>query len=347
MKLSRRGKSVRRRRHTKRTGKHLRYRGKKVRASKRYRRGIGDRGHTKKTHRKIYRGRVKKGGVDEKHWEKVQWTNVVKDNPSKKQATGKLVYKKDSTFSLTSESKYFRVILETQSGLIEVTDHPPYPPYPPYNYMKFKVTMERYKDDDKIEVDKIFTVYFDFGYIPPSEALNNRLGKLDLWANNPDKIRWFLFQTTEDGKRIEQKDIRVLADITRRDNISVNFVSHYEMPALVDTKTNSVSFNFPEKFSNITGYDKSNKSKSDNYIFYGTTIGLLINGPDDDKSNTAFFNSLATEMYRKVKRVALDAAEAAVNAAIALYESKHTVPTDDKARTPATVASSSSTLTAE
>jgi hypothetical protein len=63
MKLSRRGKSVRRRRHTKRVGKHLRYKGKKVRASKRYHRGIGGRGHTKKTHRKTYGGRVKRGGV--------------------------------------------------------------------------------------------------------------------------------------------------------------------------------------------------------------------------------------------------------------------------------------------
>jgi len=53
MKLSRRGK------HTKRTGKHLSYKGKKVRASKRYHRIKSGRGHTKKT----YRGRVKKGGV--------------------------------------------------------------------------------------------------------------------------------------------------------------------------------------------------------------------------------------------------------------------------------------------
>ena len=63
MKLSRRGKSARRGRHTKRTGKHLRYKGKKVRASKRYHRIKSGRGHTKKTHRKTYGGRVKRGGV--------------------------------------------------------------------------------------------------------------------------------------------------------------------------------------------------------------------------------------------------------------------------------------------
>ena len=52
MKLSRRGKSARQGRHTKRARKNLRYKGKKVHGSKRYHRGIGDRGHTKKTHRK-------------------------------------------------------------------------------------------------------------------------------------------------------------------------------------------------------------------------------------------------------------------------------------------------------
>lgn len=326
MKLSRRGKSVRRRRHTKRTGKHLRYKGKKVRGSKRYHRRIGDRGHTKKIHRKIYRGRVKKGGVDEDNWVNLKWTDVVKDNPSKIEATGKLVYKKDSTFSLTSESKYFRVILETQSKLIKHNN---------LHFMKFKVTMERYKEGKVGEIDKIFTVYFAFGYIPPSRTYSDILDRLGRF---PDEIRWFLFQTTEDGKIIKQKDIRELADITGRDNISVNFVSHDRMQALVDTKNDSVSFNFPEKFSNITGYDKSNDSKSDNYIFYGSNLGLT-NWPDYDKSNTAFFNSLATEMYRTVKNVAYAAALTAAKAAIAVYESEHTVPTNDEARTPAVASS--------
>jgi len=63
MKLSRRGKSARRGRHTKRARKNLRYKGKKVRGSKRYHRIKSGRGHTKKTHRKTYGGRVKRGGV--------------------------------------------------------------------------------------------------------------------------------------------------------------------------------------------------------------------------------------------------------------------------------------------
>ena len=290
MKLSRRGKSVRRRRDTKRTGKHLRYRGKKVRASKRYRRGTGDRGHTKKTHRKIYRGRVKKGGVDETRWENEQWTNV-KDNPSNIEATGKLVYKKDSTFSLTSESKYFRVILETQPELIEVTsDH-----HPPYNYMKFKVTMERYKDGDKREVDKrevdkVFEVYFSFGYIVPQDNLFASPG----YSTAPGKpSQYYLIQLTETGIQIKQ-NLRVY----KYPEKIYQTEQRIHMQLLFDNLTKRYYINFPEKFSNIKGYDDiSNKSKSDNYIFYGTTIGLVTNWPDDDKSNTAFFNSLATQMY--------------------------------------------------
>ena len=61
MKLSRRGKSARRGRHTKRAGKHLRYRGKKVRGSKRYHRGRG--GGRVRTHK---RGkRLQRGGLAE------------------------------------------------------------------------------------------------------------------------------------------------------------------------------------------------------------------------------------------------------------------------------------------
>ena len=60
MKLSRRGKhvkSTRRGRHTKRAGKHLRYRGKKVRASKRYSRGRGGgRVRTYKRGKRLQRG---------------------------------------------------------------------------------------------------------------------------------------------------------------------------------------------------------------------------------------------------------------------------------------------------
>ena len=57
MKLSRRGKSVRRRRHTKRAGKHLRYKGKKVRALKRYSRGRGrGRVRTYKRGKRLQRG---------------------------------------------------------------------------------------------------------------------------------------------------------------------------------------------------------------------------------------------------------------------------------------------------
>jgi hypothetical protein len=56
MKLSRRGKSARRGRHTKRARKNLRYKGKKVRGSKRYHRGH------KRTHK---RGRrLQRGGVN-------------------------------------------------------------------------------------------------------------------------------------------------------------------------------------------------------------------------------------------------------------------------------------------
>ena len=286
MKLSRRGKSSRRVRHTKRTGKKLRYKSKKVRASKRYRRGTGDRGHTKKTHRKIYRGRVKKGGVDETHWEKEQWI-VVTGDPSKIEATGKLVYKKDSTFSLTSESKYFRVILETQPELFEVTSDPP---DPPYNYMKFKVTMERYKDGDNREVDKVFEVYFSFGYIVPQANLFARPG----YSTAPGKpSQYYLIQLTEAGIPIKQ-NLRVYK---YPENI-YQTEQRTHMRLLFNDLTKRYYINFPEKFSNIKGYDDiSNKSKFDNYIFYGTTIGLVTNWPDDDKSNTAFFNSLATQMY--------------------------------------------------
>jgi len=292
MKLSMRGKSVRRRRHTKRTGKNLRYKGKKVRASKRYHRGIGDRGHTKKTHRKIYRGRVKKGGVDEEHWEKLKWTDVVGE-PSKKQATGRLVYKKDSTFSLTSESKYFLVTLETtQSDLIKTTN---------LYFMKFKVTMERYKDGNNGYIDKVFEVYFDFGYTPPSQNLIDYYGYMSLFTRDSDQISYSLTQVTEDGKPITQS----LSVYHPAEKINQTVLRNY-MPAVVNPNTNRVSINLPEKFSNIKGYDDiSNKLKSDNYIFYGSTISLMTNWPDDDKSNTAFFNSLATQMYRILNNAAL------------------------------------------
>jgi len=57
MKLSIRGKSVRRGRHTKRAGKNLRYKGKKVRGSKRYNRGRGGgRVRTYKRGRRFQRG---------------------------------------------------------------------------------------------------------------------------------------------------------------------------------------------------------------------------------------------------------------------------------------------------
>jgi hypothetical protein len=283
MKLSRRGKSVRRRRHTKRTGKNLRYKGKKIRASKRYHRGIGDRGHTKKIHRKIYRGRVKKGGVGEEHWEEeVTWTKV-DGNPPKKQAKGLLVYKKDSTFSLTSESKHFRVTLETQPDLSKVIN---------LNSIKFEVTMERYKKGDDGEVDKVFKIYFNFSYSPLPQYLIDRNAHMSATSHFRDDTNYYLTQLTEDGQPITQS-VRVLEPdytyITKLRRV---------MPAVFNPNTNRVSINLPEKFSNIKGYDNIiNKSKSDNYIFYGETIGLLTNWPDDDKSNTAFFNSLATQMY--------------------------------------------------
>ncbi len=300
MKLSRRGKSVRRRRHTKRTGKNLRYKGKKIRASKRYHRGIGDRGHTKKIHRKIYRGRVKKGGVDEKHWENEQWI-VVDGDPSKKQATGRLVYKKDSTFSLTSESKHFLVTLETEPDLIEVTsDHP-------YNYMKFKVTMERYKDGDKREVDKVFEVYFSFGYSVPQGNLFAPPG----YSTAPGKpSQYYLIQLTEAGRPIKQS-LRVYHSVEK----IYHTVQEQQMQLLYNGLTKRLYIKLPEKFSNIKGYDDiSNKLQSDNYIFYGTTISLLTNWPDDDKSNTAFFNSLATQMYIILTNTVKSKEEAAAKA---------------------------------
>ena len=282
MKLSRRGKSARQGRHTKRARKNLRYKGKKVHGSKRYHRGIGDRGHTKKTHRKIYRGRVKKGGVDEEHWKKVTWTNV-DGNPHKKQANGLLVYKKDSTFSLTSESKHFLVTLETEPDLSKVIN---------LNSIKFKVTMKRYKKGDDGEVDKVFKIYFNFSYSPLPQYLIDRNAHMSASSHFRDDTNYYLTQLTEDGKPITQS-VRVLED-----DYTYITVLHEDMPAVVNPNTNRVSINLPEKFSNIKGYDDiSKESKYDNYIFYGETIGLLTNWPDDDKSNTAFFNSLATQMY--------------------------------------------------
>ena len=265
MKLSRRGKSVRRRRDTKRTGKHLRYRGKKVRASKRYNRG----------HKRTYkRGkRFHRGGVGDEQWKKVKWTEVGEGNPPKKQATGLLVYKKDSTFSLTSESKYFRVTLETPSNLIKNNDNT-------LHFMEFKVFMERYKKGEDGEIDKTFTVYFAFCYTPQKQI------------NNPGQvfkltpIRYCLIQIDQNGNFINQSFIELEGPFG---NKIEQDVLRTDMSANVDTNKDIVEYiNLPEKLSNITGINKLDKSKFDKYIFYG-------------KNNNAFFNSLATQMYRTLK----------------------------------------------
>ena len=260
MKLSRRGKSARRRRHTKRTGKHLRCRGKKVSGSKRYHRG----------HKRTYkRGkRFQRGGEDDDPWKVIPWTEVREvgevgeGNPPKKQATGLLVYKKDSTFSLTSESKYFLVTLETLSGIVTSKHHNH------FNFMKFKVTMERYKDDDKKEVDKTFTVYFAFGYYTGDLVGNYYLIILDESGNNTVKYTFW------DQGAFQHTDL---------------------MPVSVfDGRINHIAL--PKEFSNIIGYDNPYNTKYDKYIFY------VEYKDKNDKTNYYFIRSLATEMYNIFKK---------------------------------------------
>ena len=114
MKLSRRGKHTkhaRRGRHTKRAGKHLRYKSKKFSASKRYHRGRGRGGHTKK----LYGRRVKKGGS-------VTFQEIIatqdSSNPSITNYTVQgridtIKYKKTSGLSITSGESPFQIEIKS------------------------------------------------------------------------------------------------------------------------------------------------------------------------------------------------------------------------------------------
>lgn len=108
MKLSRRGKSARRGRHTKRAGKKLRYRGKKVRGSKRYHRGH------KRTHK---RGRrLQRGGEPCDEIAKIEDWHIDRNGPhifenSHVNSISKVMLKNKKLFPFSPIVTGFNVVL--------------------------------------------------------------------------------------------------------------------------------------------------------------------------------------------------------------------------------------------
>jgi hypothetical protein len=254
--------------------------------------------HTHKRGKRFHRGGVGK-------WNDDSWKNDV--------ASGLLVYQKDIIRSVTSETKSFDVTLEKTSNLIEI------PPRGLYgqgeNFIRFKVTMKRYKDGDTGDYDKTFTIYFAFGYVPPTQnVVISNGGMMDMFSRSANEIEWFLFQTTESEVPIEQT-------LLYWDNKTYGFQprKRIRMPAKVDThhnyafantNTDKVSIHLPEKFKGIIGDYISKKSEPEKYIFWGEKMDFT-NWVDASRSNVDFFNSLATQMYRIVRKTAYDAAKAA------------------------------------
>ena len=227
---------------------------------------------------------VHRGGAGK--WNNTTWKEV-KGNPSTIIASGLLVYQKDRIGSITIETKPCRVTLEKTSDLIKIL--PGENGYQGENFIRFKVTMKRYRDGVNIggvttdsDFNKIFTIYFAFGYV------THHADDTGQYANE-----WFLFQTTEDNKNIEQTLLYWDRDLN-------GFYPHKEtrMPAKVNT--GKVSIKLPEEFKGIIGLDIPDKPKPDKYIFWGEKMGLT-NLADASRSNVDFFNSLATQMYRIVR----------------------------------------------
>ena len=257
---NKKSRSCYRKKHTQQGGKY----GKRGRGHKRVR--------TYKHGRRFHRG-----GAGEE-WKKKEWKDKVEGDPFTRIASGLLVYQKDITGSVTSQTKSFDVTLQKTSNLIEI---PGQNGYAGEKFIRFKVTMERYKKGNSESYDKRFTFNFAFGYVPYLGA-GGRYGD------------WFLFQTTEEGDKIVQ-------NVLYWDHERNGYYPEKEtnMTATIDY-VNRVceSIKLPEEFKEI-GHDIPEKSNPEEYIFWGEKMGLF-NAPDSERSNVHFFNSLATQMYRIV-----------------------------------------------
>jgi len=280
-----RSSSVSRRRFRNNKNKKSGYKKRYAKTQKGGKRGRGQKRMGARTHKRGKRFHM--GGVGK--WNDNSWKNDV--------ASGLLVYQKDRTGSITSETKPCRVTLEKISDLIK---RPGENGYQGENFIRFKVTMKRYKDGvttdgvtTDLDFNKIFTIYFAFGYVPP------HFGGGGQYAT-----KWFLFQTTESREPIEP----ILQTLFYWDRDRNGFYPHKEirMPAEVNTNTGKVSIKLPEEFKGIIGHDIPDKQKPDKYIFWGEQMGFS-NWVDDSRSNVDFFNSLATQMYRIVRTTERDA----------------------------------------
>ena len=129
--------SVSRRRFRSNKNKKSGYKKRYAKTHKGGKRGRGQkrmRVHTHKRGRRFHRG-----GVGE--WDETKWKDK-EDDSSTKIGSGLLVYQKDILRSVTSQTKSFDVTLKKTSGLIEI---PGQNGYPGEKFIRFKVTMERYK----------------------------------------------------------------------------------------------------------------------------------------------------------------------------------------------------------
>jgi len=274
----------RRRLRSKKSYKKNSYRKKNAKTQKGGKRG---RGYKRMRVKMVHRGGAGK-------WNETKWKEEVEGNPSTIIATGLLVYQKVGIKSITSQTKPCRVTLEKTSELIKI---PGENGYPGENFIRFKVTMKRYKDGVNTngvprdsDFNKIFTIYFAFGYVPHHAA-----------EGGQHATEWFLFQTTEDEEQIKQT-------LLYWDPVRYGFYPHesVRMEATLDYNGEEVSIKLPEEFKGIIGDDIPGKQKPDKYIFWGEKMGLT-NSPDNDRSNVDFFNSLATQMYRIVRKTEYDA----------------------------------------